>query len=153
MKITLIISILSLLGGWGIGGESEASRVKHFNVKKAVAIEGYDPVSYFDRKPEQGKPEYTFTYKGIMYRFGNQQNLNKFKATPDAFEPAYGGWCAYAMGVAGEKVKIDPHTYKILDGKLFLFYNFKGTNTLNDWNQDEKKLKASADQYWKKIMQ
>ncbi len=153
MKVTLIIAILSLLGISGIGGETEASRIKHFNVKKAVAIEGYDPVSYFAGRPAQGKPEYTFTYKGIMYHFDNQQNLNKFKATPDAFEPAYGGWCAYAMGVTGEKVKINPHTYKILDNKLFLFYNFKGTNTLTDWNKDEKKLKVSADQYWKKIMQ
>ena len=152
MKTTLIIAMLSLLGA-GAGGDSEASRVKHFNVKKAVAIEGYDPVSYFNRKPEQGKPEYAFTYKGIMYRFANQQNLNKFKAAPDGFEPAYGGWCAYAMGVTGEKVKVDPLTYKIVDNRLFLFYNFKGTNTLTDWNKDEKQLKASADQYWKKIMQ
>lgn len=153
MKITLIVAFLGLLGISASEGETEASRVKNFNVKKAVAIEGYDPVSYFNGKPEQGKPEHTFTYKGIMYRFYNQQNLSKFKASPDAFEPAYGGWCAYAMGVTGEKVKIDPHTYKVLDGKLFLFYNFKGTNTLTDWNKDEKKLKASADQYWKKIMQ
>ena len=49
-------------------------------------------------------------------------------------------------------VKIDPETYKILDGKLFLFYNFWGNNTLTDWNKNEKPLKARGDQNWKKFI-
>jgi len=28
------------------------------------------------------------------------------------------------MGELGEKVRIDPETFKIIDGKLYLFYNF-----------------------------
>src|SRR6202008_3796854 len=101
----------------------DALRQKHFNTKKNLAMEGYDPVSYFVGKPVEGKPELKITHKGVVYQFANQEDLNKFKASPDKYEPAYGGWCAYAMGESGEKVKIDPETFKILDGKLYLFYN------------------------------
>lgn len=128
-------------------------RSKQYNLKKAIALEGYDPVSYFSNHPIKGKSQLSYTYKNITYWFANQTNLNKFKSNPDQYEPAYGGWCAYAMGETGEKVKVDPETYKILNGKLYLFYNFWGNNTLTDWNKNEKDLKSKADQNWKKIVQ
>lgn len=133
--------------------QSQTLQQKHFNVKNSIAIEGYDPVSYFDGVPTEGKPEWKVTHKGVVYLFSSQTNLNKFKTSPDKYEPAYGGWCAYAMGASGEKVKIDPETYKILDGKLYLFYNFWGNNTLTDWRKDEKKLKEAADRNWNKFVQ
>jgi YHS domain-containing protein len=132
--------------------QSDASRAHHFNLKKSIAIEGYDPVSYFHGKPSEGKPELKYTYKGATYLFSSKANLDTFKQMPDKYEPAYGGWCAYAMGESGEKVRIDPETFKIVDGKVCLFYNFWGNNTLEDWNADEKKLKASADHNWKNIV-
>ncbi len=54
------------------------------------------------------------------------------------------------MGATGEKVKIDPQTYKILDSKLYLFYNFWGNNTLTDWNKNERQLMNKGDRNWKK---
>lgn len=132
--------------------QTDDARKKNFNIKKNAAIEGYDPVSYFDGKPAEGESKFTFTHKGVTYLFSTAANLNKFKATPEKYEPAYGGWCAYAMGETGEKVKIDPETYKIIDGKLFLFYNFWTNNTLNDWNKNEKALKSKADLNWKKFL-
>lgn len=133
--------------------QEEALRLKHFNIKKNVAIEGYDPVSYFEGAPKEGKAEIRFTHKGVIYQFTTPANLAKFKLAPDRYEPVYGGWCAYAMGETGEKVKVDPETYKILNGKLYLFYNFWGNNTLTDWNKNEVKLKASGDRNWTKIVQ
>lgn len=32
-----------------------------------VAIEGYDPVSYFANQPVKGNPEITSTYNGAIY--------------------------------------------------------------------------------------
>ena len=151
MRGLLIITFLSFLIGNTIAQGVEL-RKKHFNVKKDIALEGYDPVSYFTGKPAEGKSDFSTTYDGITYLFNSQANLNKFKSTPDKYEPAYGGWCAYAMGETGEKVKIDPETYTILDGKLYLFYNFWGNNTLKDWKKDEKKLKEAGDINWKKIV-
>jgi YHS domain-containing protein len=131
--------------------QSDETRKKNFNIRKNVAIEGYDPVSYFDNNPAEGDPKLPFTHKGVTYQFSSVANLARFKANPEKYEPAYGGWCAFAMGETGEKVKVDPETFKIADGRLFLFYNFWGNNTLSDWNKAEKSLRAKADQNWKKF--
>jgi len=143
----VLLSITSILFAQG-----EEVRKKNFNIKKNIALEGYDPVSYFDRQPLEGKEELSTLYKGITYRFATSANLNKFNTNPEKYEPAYGGWCAYAMGATGEKVKIDPGTYKILDGKLYVFYNFWGNNTLTDWSKNEKELMIKGDQNWRKVI-
>jgi YHS domain-containing protein len=128
-------------------------RVTHYNLKKGIALQGYDPVSYFDGKPVEGSDKIKVEYKSVTYLFATAGNATRFKQTPDKFEPAYGGWCAYAMGESGEKVKVDPETFKILNGKLYLFYNFWGNNTLTDWNKNETPLKSKGDQNWKKIVE
>jgi YHS domain-containing protein len=125
-------------------------RQKHFNVRKNIALEGYDPVSYFAGAPTEGSTQFKHEYQGVTYLFNSRSNLSKFKANPEKYEPAYGGWCAFAMGETAEKVKIDPDTYKILDGKLYLFYNFWGNNTLEGWNERETKLKEQADLNWRR---
>ena len=134
-------------------GQKPEARKEHFNIKKNIALEAYDAVSYFNGKPIEGNENIKLIHKGITYLFANQANAAKFKSNPDKYEPAYGGWCAYAMGKTGEKVKVDAETYKIIDGKLYLFYNFWGNNTLDDWNKNEKTLKDTADRNWKKIVQ
>ena len=104
-----------------VSAQPETTRIKNYNIKNSLGIEGYDPISYFYNKPVKGKSEYKFVYKGVSYWFANQTNLNKYKTDPEKYEPAYGGWCAYAMGESGEKVKVDPETFKIVEGKLFLW--------------------------------
>jgi hypothetical protein len=88
-----------------------------------------------------------------LYYFSSAENKEAFKRSPSKYEPEYGGWCAYAMGKNGEKVNIDPETFKILDGKLYLFYNKYFNNTLTDWNKDETNLKKKADANWPKFLQ
>jgi YHS domain-containing protein len=133
-------------------GQSADSRKAHFNLKKSVALDGYDPVSYFDGKPLKGDSRLKISYKDIEYHFSSASTLDRFKVDPEKFEPAYGGWCAYAMGESGEKVKVDPETFKIIDGRVYLFYNFWGNNTLDSWNKAEKKLKQSADHNWMNVV-
>ncbi|HSZ25620.1 MAG TPA: YHS domain-containing (seleno)protein [Cytophagaceae bacterium] len=131
--------------------QEEESRKKNFNVENGILLNGYDPVSYFSNKPTKGKAAFQYKYKGIKYLFCSQANLDKFKLEPEKYEPAYGGWCAYAMGEKGEKVTINPETFKITNGKLFVFYNSFFNNTLNEWNKDEKNLNKKADINWKSI--
>ena len=117
-----------------------------------LANEGYDPVCYFTKnKAIKGQASITASDKGITYRFVSQANKNAFLANPAKFEPQYGGWCAYAMGATGEKVEVDPETFKIVNGKLYLFYNKFFNNTLKSWNKDEAGLKKKADVNWSKL--
>ena len=153
MKLVVLGFVLFLFLPSFLFAQGEELRKENFNIKKNVVLEGYDPVSYFDQHPMEGKKEIHLVYRGIDYQFANQANLIKFKTNPEKYEPAYGGWCAYAMGETGEKVKIDPETFKFIDGKLYLFYNFWGNNTLSDWNKRENQLKTKGDLNWKKFVQ
>jgi YHS domain-containing protein len=147
-----LLSLVFVVGFFCADAQSVDVRLKNYNVKKSIAIEGFDPVSYFENKPMEGNEGKQFVYKGVTYLFSSATNMAKFKANPEKYEPAYGGWCAYAMGETGEKVKVDPETYKIIEGKLYLFYHFWGNNTLDSWNKNEKSLKAKGDQNWKKFV-
>ena len=126
---------------------------EHYNLKKGLAIQGYDPVAYFtENKAVRGTEKHSFkTEKGITYLFASEANKEAFEKDPQKYEPQYGGYCAYAMAY-GDKVKIDPGTYKITNGKLFLFYNFGRTNTLLKWNKEEEKLLADANIKWSEII-
>lgn len=119
--------------------------------KKGTAIESYDPVSYFQGTPMEGDEDFLYKYRGANFYFSSEKNLNAFKEHPEKYIPQYGGYCAYAMGTNGEKVDINPKTFKIADGRLFLFYNSWGNNTLDPWNKDEQNLKERADKNWNQI--
>jgi len=135
-------------------GHNIIGQKAHLNLDKSnKAIQGYDPVSYFTvNKAEKGSKQFQVEREGIIYWFKSQENKNLFEKNEEKYIPTYGGWCAYAMGVNGEKVKIDPQTFKIIDGKLYLFYNFYFTNTLDKWNEDEATFKKVADTNWAKIL-
>jgi len=117
--------------------------------KNNLAVEGYDLVSYFEGNPKKGEESISTNYKGVNYYFISKENKATFIKSSNKFLPQYGGWCAYAMGDSGELVEVDPETYKIIDDKLYLFYNKFFTNTLNSWNKDEISLKRAADRNWK----
>jgi YHS domain-containing protein len=153
MKPVLIsIMFLSMLRVKGFTQDGSLLRKQNFNLEKNIAIQGYDPVAYFkENKAEKGKGEISVAYLGVTYYFSSAENKNTFLNDPAAYEPQYGGWCAYAMGKSGEKVEIDPSTFKIVNGKLYLFYNKYFNNTLKSWNKDEVNLKTTADANWQKI--
>jgi len=145
-----VITIFTCLSA--ITQDASALRKKHFNLDKGIAIKGYDPVSYFTgNKPVKGSKDLAVINQGVIYYFSSVANKEAFKANPFKYEPEYGGWCAYAMGESGEKVSVDPETFKILNGKLYLFYNRYFTNTLNSWNKNEAALKQNADLNWPKL--
>ncbi len=144
--ISLLLSSINTLA------QGSELRQAEFNLDSDhIAIEGYDVVSYFMGEPHKGEKTISYAYQGVIYWFSNSDNLDLFKKQPSKFEPVYGGWCAYAMGDSGEKVKIDPKTFKIIEGKLYLFYNFYFNNTLIDWNKNEQSLKSKADANWREI--
>lgn len=133
--------------------QNDAKSVTQFNLEKRIAIQGYDPVAYFKQnKAVKGDNNIMASYMGVIYKFSSVPNRDLFMKNPQGFEPQYGGWCAYAMGDSGDKVEINPETFKIIEGKLYLFYNAFFNNTLKSWNKDQEKLKLKADENWKKTL-
>lgn len=123
-----------------------------YNDANGYLASGYDVVAYFSKKPQKGNSKFTFKYQQTKLKFISQKNLNIFKANPTKYLPQYGGWCAYAMAKTGEKVAINPKTYEIRNGKLYLFYNKYFTNTLDSWKKENPAaLVKKANANWKKI--
>lgn len=146
------IAVATLLFITTMLSAQSALRQKHFNLNSFVAISGYDPVAYFTQnKAVRGSSKIAQLADGVIYYFSTEANKTLFNKNRAMYEPQYGGWCAYAMGNSGEKVEIDPKTFKIVGGKLYLFYNAYFNNTLTSWNKDENNLKAKADKNWIKL--
>ncbi|NHN24909.1 YHS domain protein [Flavobacterium jejuense] len=126
---------------------------KNLNVDKTkIAVEGYDVVAYFkDNTAVKGNKNFVVVDNGITYYFSSQNHKDIFTKNSTLYKPQYGGWCAYAIGKTGEKIEIDPKTFKIIDNKLYLFYNKFLTNTLKLWNKEETTLLINADKNWKTI--
>ena len=127
---------------------------KNYYTKKGAVAKGYDVVAYFNNEAKEGNKEISIEYDGVRFYFSSQENLNMFKRSPLKYIPQYGGFCAYAMGAKGSKVSVNPKTFEIRNGKLYLFYNRGSTNTLSLWiNEGAEQLKEKADKNWKKITQ
>jgi hypothetical protein len=87
-----------------------------------VAIKGYDPVAYFtDGKAMRGLEAYSFDWMGARWRFFSEDHRRMFVASPISYAPQYGGLCAEGVAAHGEAtVNIDPESWQIIHGKLYL---------------------------------
>jgi YHS domain-containing protein len=118
-----------------------------------LAIEGWDPVSYFPEgggKPVEGSKAHQVRHGGVLYRFASEKNAKAFVANPEKYEPQHGGWCSYAMGAKNKKVEIQPNNYRLTNGQLHLFYSDWFSDTSDDWDEDTANLKRKADANWAK---
>jgi len=147
-KFLLTVPLFFLISLYGQAQQSTPGAQLNLN-KNHVAVSGYDVVAYFTQgKAVEGNKNFPASAEGAVYYFSSAANRDLFLKDWKKYVPQYGGWCAYAMGASGEKVEIDPETFKITDGKLYLFYHSWVNNTLTKWNKDEANLKAKADKNW-----
>ena len=113
-----------------------------------VTLKGYDPVAYFaDGAPAPGDPAITAEFGGATYQFVSAENRDTFVADPEAYAPAYGGFCAMAMSL-GYKVDIDPAAWKIGDGTLYVQASSRASEV---WSKDIPGNIAKADDLWPEV--
>ena len=141
----LVICFVSL---FVTGAAKAQSPIPPVNTEHGVAIKSYDPVSYFTAgRPAPGLPQFTPTYKGVVYRFASTGNRDRFVATPEAFLPQYGGYCAYAIAL-NQIADIDPDEWVLVGNKLYLNNNLF-SQTL--WSLDKSGNIARGDQNWPQV--
>lgn len=114
-----------------------------------VAIEGYSPVSYFEKGiAERGKPRLSVNHKGKTYYLASAEQVRKFSRDPDKYKPRF-ELCPYSLTL-GRKVSIDPTRFKIIAGTLLLFHNSEELDALKEWNKkddDLGQLREAEQQY------
>lgn len=124
--------------------------------KNGLANGGYDFVSYFsDSKATKGNEKFSVELKGAKYLFASAAHQKAFKTNPKKYLPQCDGYCAWGVAEKNVKFPVNPETFKVVDGKLYLFFNgdFKGSpfNTLTEWNKNEKKLLSQLPTNWETV--
>ena len=101
MKHIYTFLCLFLLSGVGYAGD-------YFNAnEQGVAIDGFDPVAYFElKKAVRGSDVHQTSWHGATWYFSNEEHKKMFLIDPKRFAPKYGGWCAMAM-TGGQVVEVD----------------------------------------------
>ena len=124
--------------------------------KNKIANGGYDFVAYFtDHAAMKGAKEFTHEINGVKYQFASAQHKELFKSNPEKYLPVCDGYCAWGVAEKGIKVPVNPETFKVIDYKLYLFFNGKlngsPLNTLPEWNKNESNLLTQLPVNWSKL--
>ncbi len=110
-----------------------------------LMLKGFDPVAYHTLgKPVPGRSDVKVEHDGVTYRFMNEETRAMFTKEPTRYIPQYGGFCANGI-VYGIPWGGDPDTWKVMDGKLYIF---GGEGSRRYFLMDEKQNLALADKYW-----
>lgn len=152
----ILWSLLVLFAGLAFHSQPAHAQGKYYTNKDNVAINGYDLVAYFTQNEAvRGSQKHEAVHNGVKFWFASEEHKNMFLANPQKYEPQYGGWCAFGLAANNAKVPSDPKTFKLYNGKLYLFFNdfYQGNpvNTIVFWNADEANLKNKADRNWRAL--
>jgi YHS domain-containing protein len=113
-----------------------------------IAIDGYDPVSYFtDPEPQQGRPDYEYDWGGVPWYFESAANRDVFMRSPEVYAPQYGGHCLMSLS-RGFLSDGQPRLYAIDGMKLYFFYSADNRDAFL-LSRDEAIRQATAN--WPKL--
>src|SRR5882757_768821 len=125
-QIASIGLVLAVLAGFWAAGQPAAVRAATterivVNRFSGLAIEGFDPVSYFtENQAVLGLPDFEAAEAGAIWRFHNEGNRASFMAHPEVYGPQFGGYdpvdIARGVVVAG-----NPRFFVISAQRLYLF--------------------------------
>ena len=87
-----------------------------------LAIDGYDPVSYSESPPAQGRADISTVWAGKTWRFVSDEHRQRFRSAPESYAPAFAGNCAFAMSI-GKQVPGNPLVWCVSDGRRYLQQN------------------------------
>ncbi|MEO8758357.1 MAG: YHS domain-containing (seleno)protein [Devosia sp.] len=88
-----------------------------------VAIDGYDPVSYFtDPEPQPGLPDFEYEWGGLPWYFESAANRDVFSRNPESYAPQFGGHCLMSLS-RGYLSDGKPRLYVIEALRLYFFYS------------------------------
>jgi YHS domain-containing protein len=138
-------ALCAVSAGWAAAGSKV--NTGYFG---GVALYGYDTVAYFtEGKPMKGSPDYRHDFLGETWQFATPEHRDLFAADPVAYAPQYGGFCAGEVASAdvstGITTNIDPESWKIIDGKLYLFYQ---PGYADHFEENAEELIEDAEAHW-----
>ena len=140
---------LALAGCGAMSAQNPSSTLKPVNAVEIapdarVMLKGADVVAYFtDAKYLQGSAQHKSEYEGVSFHFTSAEHKAQFDQTPQKYLPQFGGYCANGL-VYGIPWGGDADTWKMIDGKLYIF---GGQGSKDAFLLDEKANLALAHKY------
>jgi YHS domain-containing protein len=120
----IALGLLAGLGGVVATGSMVAASTTErvvTNRYSGLAIEGFDPLSYFvDGHPKRGLPDFEAAQGGAVWRFCNEGNRASFVAHPEIYGPQFGGYDPVDLA-RGVTVAGNPLFWLIAGNRLYLF--------------------------------
>lgn len=149
---TLLAAVLvaGLAGCGAMSAQNPSSALRPVNAVEIapdarVMLKGADVVAYFtDGQYVQGNPAFKSTHEGVVFHFASADHKARFDAAPAQYLPQYGGYCTNGI-VYGIPWGGDADTWKLIDGKLYIF---GGQASKDAFELDQKANLALAEQYW-----
>ena len=142
----VVVAVAVVAVGLVMAYPSNAKVPKYNADENSVAIKGYDTVAYFtEDSAVKGDDQFAHTWEDATWQFASASNRDLFTANPERYAPQYGGYCALGLS-AGEYADIDPESWTIVDGKLYL-NNSKDFRKV--WREAPEAYKKTADYNWK----
>jgi YHS domain-containing protein len=139
------LAIAALLAGCG-----GAINVVSEGADSNLMLGGNDAVAYFTAgKAVPGNSQIKAEHRGLTYRFASLENRSQFITNPERYAPQFGGFCAQAMAYA-VPTATDAITFKIIDGKLYLF---DGPRARLHFEMDQERNLKLAWHYWESEVQ
>lgn len=143
---------MAVIGGLLITGPAIAAQAPKVvvNAKSGLALEGYDPVSYFtEAAPAKGTEAFSAKHLGATYYFTSADHRDRFLNEPAKYAPQFGGYCGYGAS-RGYLASVDPEAYTIMNGRLILQNSKK---VLELWKQEPEARLKLADGNWPTIVE
>lgn len=111
-----------------------------------LLLRGADVVAYFTEGVHRpGRAEFSSRHAGVTLRFASAEHQALFDQAPERYLPRFGGYCTNGI-VYGIPWGGDADTWKIIDGKLYIF---GGQASLEAFALDEAGNLALAERYWR----
>jgi len=151
LRTAFLLPLLIFLAGCGpmsaqnpAGTYSPVNAVAEGEAAKLL-LKGADVVAYFTQGAYQpGKAEFSSRHEGVDLRFASAEHKALFEQEPAKYLPQFGGYCANGI-VYGIPWGGDADTWKIIDGKLYIF---GGQASKDAFELDEANNLALANRYW-----
>jgi len=139
----------ALLLVWPIAARAEALvQTVVTDPLSGVAIEGFDPVSYFtEPSPVPGLPDYEYVWQGVPWYFATAANRDVFIRNPDIYAPQFGGHCVMSLS-RGFLSDGKPRLFLIEGMKLYMFYSVANREA---FLAGEEVVVETANGNWKKL--
>jgi len=151
MTLVVVGALMALAAPSTTASATEPSHHAFNLLGESVGLVGFDPVSYFPEggsQPRKGLISISTEHEGVTYRFATEAHKAAFVKSPAKYVPAYGGWCAWAVGALGKRVDVDPESYMIKDGRLLVFYRDPALDARALFREDEDGLYRRAEANW-----